>query len=815
MANVAVWGDFEVHFDEVLGRGGMGTVYCAVQRSLNRKVAVKVLHADRIPDPELVEGFLEKFQVEIRALSRLQDGRIVTIIQAGKNDGNFWFAMELIEGRTVEKALFDDGAFPVKEAVRVGTEVARALDAAFRQGINHRDVKPANIFLVSDGSVKLADFGLARSEAFTRTRLTDLNAVACTPAYAAPEQAEGKPTDHRSDIYSLGCVLYEMVTERPPFQGASPMETLYRHSKEPPPSPRLLNPAVTLELEAVILKCLSKNPEERYGSYAELIRDLERPAPVEAAAGFGLWPWAAAAGAALIGVILTAIFLNVKPVPAEEPAAILTPAAVEKEHPEAPKREAGVPIPVAPAPKPKPERKAAPPEPVVAPARPSPEDLETVARFLDLSRSFLEQRVRFQFKNAISATEEFAGRPEVTPWVRPFVEAEQERLGAAARRIAEAKPFEAGRRRIVVVKDGRVFEGRVVAVDPAELTVELKTGFREAIPLPEVSPETFAANDLSDRERILFHAGAGNAAAVVGELGKLDSAERRRHETGIVDAAIEEALRAAAQGRLELLERLEVSPGQREALTPIVGERIKRFDTERAAAVLYGKRAKDAAALGRLLRDFPTTFAGVRAAADVLTEFQDRCETLREETPKEHFDFSELVGVVPWATWRTDAAAAPGGRARLQAESNTYLLEAAGTEGRLWFVKKLRGAQRGYSVRWRWGSGAEPTTVLAVALSPKRWVEFSAAAAALYRLDEDGNGTGRSRVARKVDLIRPFERGVCAVVPLESHILIYLDDRLLFVLPETEYALDEGVRLGVGGGVVILESVRVTDRSRD
>ena len=234
MDTIAVWGDFEIHFDGVLGRGGMGSVYRAWQRSVGRWVAVKVLHTPPSVDPDLQKGFLQKFQIEIQALARLHDPRIITILQAGENDGRLWFAMELMDGETVEQRLTGHGAFDEEEAARIGIEVARALDAALRQKIVHRDVKPANIFLLRDGSVKLADFGLARSAEMARTKLTDLHAVACTPEYASPEQADGRPADHRSDLYSLGCVLYEMVTERPPF-GAIPG---WRRWSSTPPSPR-------------------------------------------------------------------------------------------------------------------------------------------------------------------------------------------------------------------------------------------------------------------------------------------------------------------------------------------------------------------------------------------------------------------------------------------------------------------------------------------------------------------------------------------------------------------------------------------------
>lgn len=365
---LAVWGDFEIHFDGLLGRGGMGSVYRAWQRSVGRWVAVKVLHSNPTVDPELQKGFLQKFQVEIQALARLNDPRIVTILQAGENDGRLWFAMELMDGETVEKRLTDRGAFDEEEAARIGIEVARALDAALRQKIVHRDVKPANVFLLRDGSVKLADFGLARSAELARTRLTDIDAIACTPDYASPEQADGRPTDHRSDLYSLGCVLYEMVTERPPYAGESQMATLVKHSTEPTPSPRVLNPKVSVEYEQVVRRCLEKDPADRFQSYPELIDALLPPTEpmIQAARPVRsvesprewLWPAAAAAGLTLLAIILLAIFTAEAPTaPAEahvtapreplfRPPPVPPPApAIEKKEPAPAPRSVEIPRP--------------------------------------------------------------------------------------------------------------------------------------------------------------------------------------------------------------------------------------------------------------------------------------------------------------------------------------------------------------------------------------------------------------------------------------------------------------------------------------
>ncbi|MBI2931149.1 MAG: protein kinase [Planctomycetes bacterium] len=275
MTERTVWGDFEINFASILGRGGMGAVYRGRQISLDRPVAVKVLDTSDARDPQIEQAFLEKFRSEARELARVRDPHIVTVFQAGRNDGRYWYAMELIDGVTIEQRLGRDGMFEELEAARIARDVARALDAARRQGIVHRDVKSANIFLLKDGTTKLGDFGIARRRDAPPGRLTQAHAVVGTPAYVSPEQALGRETDHRSDLYSLGIVLYEMLTERTPFSGLSPLDTLYKHLDMPPEPPRLFNPRVSPGMEAIVLRCIEKSPADRYATYADLIDDLE------------------------------------------------------------------------------------------------------------------------------------------------------------------------------------------------------------------------------------------------------------------------------------------------------------------------------------------------------------------------------------------------------------------------------------------------------------------------------------------------------------------------------------------------------------
>ncbi len=754
MSGIAVWGDYEVDFDGLLGRGGMGSVYRARQRSLGRQVAVKVLDADRAPDPALREAFFQKFQVEIRALARLQDPRIVTIFQAGENDGRLWFAMELIEGRTVERRLFEEGAFPEGEARRVASEVARALDAAWRQGIVHRDVKPGNIFLARDGAVKLADFGLARSPEFARTPITEGNAVACTPEYSSPEQAEGGATDHRADIYSLGCVLYEMLTERPPFSGDSKMSTLLKHASEPPPSPRVLNPEISPGLEAVVLKCLEKDPQARYADYTALLAALE-PGPAPEPPREWLWPAAAAAGAALLGAILAAI-LSHEPPPASTPAApssvVLRPSVAMIEPP---------PPPAAPAP-----LTFAP----VAAREPGEEDLKALERLLAAARETLSERQALRFEGARARLEAFARAEELGPWAAMFLDAEEERLIAAERAFG-ARPLFAPGEAAVVLRDGRTVRGRVAAEDGAGVTVELAGGAREAFGFAAIAPATFTSDPLA-------RAAAGDAA------GALKEEVEPRHAVGILDQAIEEALRGAAAGDFRGL--LAVVPCEGASLLP--ASRLNLFEEERGAAELYARKE-----IGPLLAGKPHAHAGRRAAGEALAEFVG-------SLPKD--DLHELVGEVAWLGWAPDLPAA-GGSAGFDHGSGRYVL--TGPEEGAWIKKPFAGARKGYLVRWRAGALADPSFL--VALSTSRWFTIGPRGAALFR--KDGEGT---RAAKEVEL--SARGGAAAVFPVPGFVLVYLDGRLLFALAESDYALDEGMKVGVSGGTVTIESIRVKDRTR-
>ena len=264
----------------LIARGGMAQVYRAMDRQLERPVALKVL----FPELSVDRTFVERFRREAQAAANLSHPNIVPVFDWGEDDGSYFIVMEYVEGRPLSAILRDPERMPPRQIASIGAGVAAALAFAHRHGVVHRDVKPGNVLITPEGDVKVTDFGIARAMN-TEESLTQTGAVMGTAAYFSPEQAEGKGVDARSDIYSLGVVLYEMAVGRPPFSGDSPVAVASKHVRDMPVLPRQANPAVPAALEAVVMKAMAKNPDDRYGSAEELRADLLRFAdgrPVEA-----------------------------------------------------------------------------------------------------------------------------------------------------------------------------------------------------------------------------------------------------------------------------------------------------------------------------------------------------------------------------------------------------------------------------------------------------------------------------------------------------------------------------------------------------
>ena len=265
----------------LIARGGMAQVYRARDRLLDRPVAIKVL----FPELSVDRAFVERFRREAQAAANLSHPNIVPVFDWGEDGGTYFIVMEFIDGQPLSAVLRSTGAMPPDRVADIGSHVAAALAYAHRHGVVHRDVKPGNVLITDDGLVKVTDFGIARA-VNTEESLTQTGAVMGTATYFSPEQAEGIGVDSRSDIYSLGVVLYEMVAGRPPFLGESPVAVASKHVRDQPPPLRELAPTVPADLEAVIMKAMAKSPDQRYATADDLRSDLLRFAdgrPVNAA----------------------------------------------------------------------------------------------------------------------------------------------------------------------------------------------------------------------------------------------------------------------------------------------------------------------------------------------------------------------------------------------------------------------------------------------------------------------------------------------------------------------------------------------------
>lgn len=270
--------DGRYRVDATIGSGGMSTVYRAFDTKLERDVAVKVMHAQHLRDP----AFLERFRREARAVAQISHQHVVSVIDAGEDDGHPYIVFEFIEGEDLKQHIRREGPLPVPEAVAYAIEVARALLAAHARKLVHRDVKPQNVLIDPDGHARVTDFGIARSLEAAEAGLTATGRVLGSTDYVSPEQALGRDVDGQTDIYSLGILLYEMLTGEVPFKADTQVGVALKHVREGLPDVRRKRPEVSAALAATIERATAKECADRYADIGELLRDLEDDLAYEA-----------------------------------------------------------------------------------------------------------------------------------------------------------------------------------------------------------------------------------------------------------------------------------------------------------------------------------------------------------------------------------------------------------------------------------------------------------------------------------------------------------------------------------------------------
>jgi len=254
-----------------VGQGGMATVYKAYQPSMDRNVAIKVLPGQLAESPE----FAARFQQEARFIARLEHPHILPVFDYGEDNGITYFVMRYLDAGSLKDKMAA-GPLSLTEIDRIFTQLADALGYAHGRGIIHRDLKPANALIDSDGNLFLTDFGIAKLLESASPRLTQTDAIMGTPAYISPEQAQAQPVNQRSDIYSLGIILYELVTGRVPYVADTPLAVILKHLSDPLPLPSVIKPDIPDAIEQVILKALAKNPEDRFGTTGEFVTAWKR-----------------------------------------------------------------------------------------------------------------------------------------------------------------------------------------------------------------------------------------------------------------------------------------------------------------------------------------------------------------------------------------------------------------------------------------------------------------------------------------------------------------------------------------------------------
>src|ERR671927_290829 len=290
-----------------LGAGGMANVYLAEDQELGRRVAIKILNERHAND----EQFVERFRREAKNAAGLSHPNIVSIYDRGEAEGTYYISMEYLEGRSLKELILARGPAPIQVAIDYARQILAALRVAHRQGLVHRDIKPHNVLVDGEGRLKVTDFGIARAGP---SQMTEEGSIIGTAQYLSPEQAQGAPVTPASDLYSVGIVLYELLTGKVPFSGETPVEFAMKHLSKTPEPPSRLRPEVPRDLDFVVMRALGKNPSERYQSADEMDADLAR-----VARGVSVSPETEEAATAIIARPITAATVVPPPVAPRPP----------------------------------------------------------------------------------------------------------------------------------------------------------------------------------------------------------------------------------------------------------------------------------------------------------------------------------------------------------------------------------------------------------------------------------------------------------------------------------------------------------------
>jgi serine/threonine protein kinase len=803
-----------------IGRGGMGAVYEGLDETLDRRVALKVLHSQFADNREYQDRFLR--EARNAANAKLDHPNITQIYAAGRQGAHLWLAMQFVRGRTLTRVLEERKKLPSDEALRVVRQTAEGLAVAHAAQMIHRDIKPDNLMIDDSGRVKIMDFGLMRSIDVKKDGLTQDGLFVGTLEYASPEQCQDKELDARTDLYSLGVVLYQLLSGARPYTARTAFGylSMVPDPQQPPVPLRRQNPDVPAAVETLVHRMISKKPEDRFGSAQELIQAIDgilsappraEPAspasnPAARKAVVSLIGWSVALAAAVAAAF---ILWPKNPEPLPPPVTKAAPPVVDPPVKVAP--------PVVHDPKPvavqAPEVKPpeVPPAPLVAPKdprlallvdhRPDAKELELLEQLLVVSRATLAARSGYAFEEAEDQILGFPRGHSLTAWVALFAEAEGERL-QAARRAFQARPLLEGKdERLLELRDGRSLRGRVVGEIGGRLTVEAADGGREGITLALVSPSTFPAARGSKLEAVRIRSAAGDATGALSLLGGLEEIQRLLLAPLLLDQAIEETLR---RNDPKAIAELELPAAHAAAANALLKARMKALALEKEAAATY-LRLEEEGSLKKLLTTQQATRAGSRAARETLDAFE------KSIPAEEKF---ELVSPGAWGTWDADTRDAKSGTVVFDKGKNVYVLAAAPAKEQVRLLKKLKGSERGYRIRWSFGPGVSDSAAFMVAISFTRWFEVGPRGVTLFRMDKEG-AEEKVSARQKVELPDRIPGGVLHVLPRAALVLVYLNGSLLFSLPEKDYALGGGLQLGMSGGSITLESIRVLDRTRD